>query len=78
MDELAPTFAFAAQLRDQEFRRYLLARGYQSGMPAVALAPQDSWELGQARVTDYDGPVLLARQDDRAVHGWDLQLIEVG
>jgi hypothetical protein len=71
-----PAFAFGAQLRDQEFRRYLTDRGYQSGMPAVALSPESSWEDGRALVNGYDGPVLLARQADDAPHGWDLQLVE--
>lgn len=73
-----PAFAFAAQLRDGEFRRYLSARGYSSGMPAVALPPEHPWAAGEAMIGDYIGPVLLARQDDHAIHGWDLRLIEVG
>lgn len=71
-----PAFAFATLLRDAEFRRYLIHSGYYSGMPVVALNPEQTWEEGEAMVGEHTGPVLLARQDDHAVHGWDLCLHE--
>lgn len=73
-EQRAPGFAFARMLRDQEFRRYLKQSGYTSGTTVVALGPDDVWEpdLYLQTLDDQDGDVLVAQQDDAAVHGWRL------
>jgi hypothetical protein len=72
-EQRAPGFAFAHMLRDQEFRRYLVQNGYVSGTTVVTLGPDDEWKTDLPLLPEDNGDVLVAQQDDTAMHGWRLR-----